>query len=96
MGVCSFPLKFTTCMSSLSDTLPVHGSLCGNWFALFVCSPAELPRSEVCGDMEPEHYTAPPCVSNNGFLFKTGSMARAITERKAREGNLLTIKSVVY
>ncbi|XP_049433460.1 arf-GAP with Rho-GAP domain, ANK repeat and PH domain-containing protein 1-like isoform X1 [Epinephelus fuscoguttatus] len=45
----------------------------------------ELPRSEVGGDMEAIHYTPPSCVSHNGFLFKTASMARAITERKARE-----------
>ncbi|KAM4628043.1 arf-GAP with Rho-GAP domain, ANK repeat and PH domain-containing protein 1 [Polymixia lowei] len=45
----------------------------------------ELPRSEVGGGMEAVHYSAPPSVSHNGFLFKTGSMARAITERKARE-----------
>lgn len=41
--------------------------------------------------MDPVHYSAPTCVSHNGFLFKTASMARAITERKAREGNLLTL-----
>ncbi|XP_070761411.1 arf-GAP with Rho-GAP domain, ANK repeat and PH domain-containing protein 1 isoform X2 [Enoplosus armatus] len=45
----------------------------------------ELPRSEVGGAMQTIHYSAPPCVSHNGFLFKTASMARAITERKARE-----------
>uniref|UniRef100_A0A8C4ETX6 Arf-GAP with Rho-GAP domain, ANK repeat and PH domain-containing protein 1 n=1 Tax=Dicentrarchus labrax TaxID=13489 RepID=A0A8C4ETX6_DICLA len=48
----------------------------------------ELPRLEVGGEMEPwvtSHYPTAPCVSHNGFLFKTGSMARAITERKARE-----------
>ncbi|XP_044058847.1 arf-GAP with Rho-GAP domain, ANK repeat and PH domain-containing protein 1-like isoform X5 [Siniperca chuatsi] len=45
----------------------------------------ELPRSEVGGAMEAVHYSAPPCVSHNGFLFKTASMARAVTERKARE-----------
>nr|XP_019950740.1 PREDICTED: arf-GAP with Rho-GAP domain, ANK repeat and PH domain-containing protein 1 isoform X1 [Paralichthys olivaceus] len=35
--------------------------------------------------MKAIHYSAPPCVTHNGFLFKTASMARAITERKARE-----------
>ncbi|XP_076591200.1 arf-GAP with Rho-GAP domain, ANK repeat and PH domain-containing protein 1 isoform X2 [Chaetodon auriga] len=45
----------------------------------------ELPRSEVGEAMNAVHYTAPPCVSHNGFLFKTASMARAVTERKARE-----------
>lgn len=37
--------------------------------------------------MKPVHYSAPPSVSHNGFLFKTASMARAVTERKSREGN---------
>ncbi|XP_070826091.1 arf-GAP with Rho-GAP domain, ANK repeat and PH domain-containing protein 1 isoform X1 [Chaetodon trifascialis] len=45
----------------------------------------ELPRSEVGEAMNAVHYTALPCVSHNGFLFKTASMARAVTERKARE-----------
>ncbi|XP_037631006.1 arf-GAP with Rho-GAP domain, ANK repeat and PH domain-containing protein 1-like isoform X3 [Sebastes umbrosus] len=45
----------------------------------------ELPRSEVGGGMEAVHYSPPPCVSHNGFLFKTASMARAITERKGKE-----------
>ncbi|CAL8361696.1 unnamed protein product [Merluccius merluccius] len=45
----------------------------------------ELPRSEVGGAMETVHYMPSPSVSYNGFLFKTGSMARAITERKGRE-----------
>ncbi|KAM7399346.1 hypothetical protein PAMP_018624 [Pampus punctatissimus] len=43
----------------------------------------EQPRSEVV--MEAVHYSPPPCVSHNGFLFKTASMARAITERKTKE-----------
>ncbi|XP_051934188.1 arf-GAP with Rho-GAP domain, ANK repeat and PH domain-containing protein 1-like isoform X1 [Hippocampus zosterae] len=45
----------------------------------------DLPRSEVDGGMEEVPFSAPTCVYHNGFLFKTGSMARAITERKARE-----------
>ncbi|KAK5929221.1 hypothetical protein CgunFtcFv8_010470 [Champsocephalus gunnari] len=45
----------------------------------------ELPRSEPGGGMDPRHYLPAPCVSHNGFLFKTASMARAITERKAKE-----------
>ncbi|XP_074535339.1 arf-GAP with Rho-GAP domain, ANK repeat and PH domain-containing protein 1 isoform X2 [Halichoeres trimaculatus] len=45
----------------------------------------ELPRSEVGGDMEALHYLPQPCVSHNGFLYKTASMARAITERKSKE-----------
>ncbi|XP_061575191.1 arf-GAP with Rho-GAP domain, ANK repeat and PH domain-containing protein 1-like isoform X2 [Cololabis saira] len=45
----------------------------------------ELPQLEVVSGMEPKHYQPPPCVSYNGFLFKTASMARAITERKGKE-----------
>ncbi|XP_052317412.1 arf-GAP with Rho-GAP domain, ANK repeat and PH domain-containing protein 1-like isoform X14 [Oncorhynchus keta] len=49
------------------------------------CVSAELPRSEVTGVMEPQHYSPQHPVTHNGFLFKTASMARPITERKARE-----------
>uniref|UniRef100_A0A3Q2YZB3 ArfGAP with RhoGAP domain, ankyrin repeat and PH domain 1 n=1 Tax=Hippocampus comes TaxID=109280 RepID=A0A3Q2YZB3_HIPCM len=42
-------------------------------------------NTEVDGGMEEVPFSAPTCVYHNGFLFKTGSMARAITERKARE-----------
>ncbi|XP_030600008.1 arf-GAP with Rho-GAP domain, ANK repeat and PH domain-containing protein 1 isoform X2 [Archocentrus centrarchus] len=45
----------------------------------------ELPRSEGIEAMDPEPYPKPPSVSHNGFLFKTPSMARAVTERKAKE-----------
>uniref|UniRef100_A0A674BBM2 ArfGAP with RhoGAP domain, ankyrin repeat and PH domain 1 n=1 Tax=Salmo trutta TaxID=8032 RepID=A0A674BBM2_SALTR len=45
----------------------------------------ELPRSEVTGVMEPQHYSPQHPVTHNGFLFKTASMVRPITERKARE-----------
>ncbi|CAI5694321.1 unnamed protein product [Oreochromis niloticus] len=45
----------------------------------------ELPRLEEVDAMDPEPYPLPPSVSHNGFLFKTGSMARPVTERKAKE-----------
>uniref|UniRef100_A0A7N8YMH4 ArfGAP with RhoGAP domain, ankyrin repeat and PH domain 1 n=1 Tax=Mastacembelus armatus TaxID=205130 RepID=A0A7N8YMH4_9TELE len=45
----------------------------------------KLPQSEVGGVMDVVPYSAPPCVSYSGFLFKTASMTRAITERKTRE-----------
>ncbi|KAL2096270.1 hypothetical protein ACEWY4_008418 [Coilia grayii] len=45
----------------------------------------ELPRLEVESHMETVHYMAPPSVTHNGFLFKTASMARPITERKTKE-----------
>lgn len=47
---------------------------------------SELPRLDVGGASDPVHYSAPPCVSHNGFLFKTASVSRAVAERKAREG----------
>ncbi|XP_046719255.1 arf-GAP with Rho-GAP domain, ANK repeat and PH domain-containing protein 1-like [Silurus meridionalis] len=45
----------------------------------------EIPRSEVKLAMHTEHYMAPPSITHNGFLFKTASMARPITERKNKE-----------
>uniref|UniRef100_A0A3Q1C9K9 ArfGAP with RhoGAP domain, ankyrin repeat and PH domain 1 n=1 Tax=Amphiprion ocellaris TaxID=80972 RepID=A0A3Q1C9K9_AMPOC len=42
-------------------------------------------NTEVGEAMDPVSYQPPPCVSHNGFLFKTASMARAVTERKAKE-----------
>uniref|UniRef100_A0AAX7UCG5 ArfGAP with RhoGAP domain, ankyrin repeat and PH domain 1 n=1 Tax=Astatotilapia calliptera TaxID=8154 RepID=A0AAX7UCG5_ASTCA len=45
----------------------------------------ELPRLEEVDAMDPEPYPLPPSVSHNGFLFKTASMARPVTERKAKE-----------
>ncbi|XP_057694032.1 arf-GAP with Rho-GAP domain, ANK repeat and PH domain-containing protein 1-like isoform X2 [Corythoichthys intestinalis] len=45
----------------------------------------ELPHSEVDSAMEEVHFPSPTCVYHNGFLFKTGSMARAFAERKTRE-----------
>ncbi|XP_053535167.1 arf-GAP with Rho-GAP domain, ANK repeat and PH domain-containing protein 1 isoform X2 [Ictalurus punctatus] len=45
----------------------------------------EIPRSEVKLAMHTEHYMAPPSITHNGFLFKTASMARPITERKSKE-----------
>uniref|UniRef100_A0A4W5M7F2 Uncharacterized protein n=1 Tax=Hucho hucho TaxID=62062 RepID=A0A4W5M7F2_9TELE len=49
-----------------------------------------LPRSEVTGVMEPQQYSPQHPVTHNGFLFKTSSMVRPITERKAREGEPIT------
>ncbi|XP_076850546.1 arf-GAP with Rho-GAP domain, ANK repeat and PH domain-containing protein 1-like isoform X2 [Brachyhypopomus gauderio] len=45
----------------------------------------EIPRSETKVAMHPEHYVPPPSITHNGFLFKTASMARPITERKNKE-----------
>ncbi|KAJ8410857.1 hypothetical protein AAFF_G00188140 [Aldrovandia affinis] len=45
----------------------------------------EIPRSDVGGHMDTVHYMAPPSITHNGFLFKTASMGRPITERKGKE-----------
>ncbi|XP_062872364.1 arf-GAP with Rho-GAP domain, ANK repeat and PH domain-containing protein 1-like [Trichomycterus rosablanca] len=45
----------------------------------------EIPRSDLKLAMHTEHYMAPPSITHNGFLFKTASMARPITERKNKE-----------
>ncbi|XP_067307581.1 arf-GAP with Rho-GAP domain, ANK repeat and PH domain-containing protein 1 isoform X1 [Pseudorasbora parva] len=45
----------------------------------------ELPRSEVKVAIDTVHYMAPPSITHNGFLFKTASMARPITEKKGKE-----------
>ncbi|KAG7278941.1 hypothetical protein CRUP_036592 [Coryphaenoides rupestris] len=46
----------------------------------------ELPHSELDGAMATvQHYAPSPSVCYNGFLYKTGSMARAITEHKGKE-----------
>ncbi|TRY85124.1 hypothetical protein DNTS_006329 [Danionella cerebrum] len=45
----------------------------------------EIPRSEIKVSIDTVHYMAPPSITHNGFLFKTASMARPITERKGKE-----------
>ncbi|KAF4104502.1 arf-GAP with Rho-GAP domain, ANK repeat and PH domain-containing protein 1-like isoform X2 [Onychostoma macrolepis] len=45
----------------------------------------EVPRSEVKVAIDRVHYMAPTSVTHNGFLFKTASMARPITEKKGKE-----------
>uniref|UniRef100_A0AAR2KAD8 ArfGAP with RhoGAP domain, ankyrin repeat and PH domain 1 n=1 Tax=Pygocentrus nattereri TaxID=42514 RepID=A0AAR2KAD8_PYGNA len=42
-------------------------------------------NTEVKIAVHAEHYMAPPSITHNGFLFKTASMARPITERKNKE-----------
>ncbi|XP_051520901.1 arf-GAP with Rho-GAP domain, ANK repeat and PH domain-containing protein 1-like isoform X2 [Myxocyprinus asiaticus] len=45
----------------------------------------ELPNSELKVAIDTMHYMAPPSITHNGFLFKTASMARPITEKKGKE-----------
>uniref|UniRef100_A0AAY4ESX0 ArfGAP with RhoGAP domain, ankyrin repeat and PH domain 1 n=1 Tax=Denticeps clupeoides TaxID=299321 RepID=A0AAY4ESX0_9TELE len=45
----------------------------------------EIPRSQFGVHMDTVHYMAAPSITHNGFLFKTASMVRLITERKAKE-----------
>uniref|UniRef100_A0A8C2A0F9 ArfGAP with RhoGAP domain, ankyrin repeat and PH domain 1 n=1 Tax=Cyprinus carpio TaxID=7962 RepID=A0A8C2A0F9_CYPCA len=42
-------------------------------------------NTEVKVAIDRVHYMAPPSVTHNGFLFKTASMARPITEKKGKE-----------
>ncbi|KAK7883306.1 hypothetical protein WMY93_029480 [Mugilogobius chulae] len=45
----------------------------------------ELFREEINPYTDPMPYPAPSTVCLNGFLFKTASMTRAVTDRKAKE-----------
>ncbi|XP_060682327.1 arf-GAP with Rho-GAP domain, ANK repeat and PH domain-containing protein 1 isoform X1 [Hemiscyllium ocellatum] len=45
---------------------------------------AETPRLE-SGYFDRQYYVAPPSITHNGFLYKTASMGKPITERKSRE-----------
>eukprot|EP00063_Salmo_salar_P095899 XP_014070734.1 PREDICTED: arf-GAP with Rho-GAP domain, ANK repeat and PH domain-containing protein 1-like [Salmo salar] len=71
------------CPSPLSLALAHHQKLQAEFLSHNLNT--ELPRSEVTGVMEPQHYSPQHPVTHNGFLFKTASVARPITERKARE-----------
>uniref|UniRef100_A0A8C7MAB6 ArfGAP with RhoGAP domain, ankyrin repeat and PH domain 1 n=1 Tax=Oncorhynchus kisutch TaxID=8019 RepID=A0A8C7MAB6_ONCKI len=73
----------TDCPSPLSLALAHNQKLQAQFLSHNLNS--ELPHSEVTGDMEPQHYSPQHPVIHNGFLFKTASMVRPITERKARE-----------
>lgn len=76
------------------------GLYCGQslcfFFLNFAFDPTEIPRSEVKLAMHTEHYMAPPSITHNGFLFKTASMARPITERKNKEGKPITITDQLH
>ncbi|XP_007564194.1 arf-GAP with Rho-GAP domain, ANK repeat and PH domain-containing protein 1 isoform X2 [Poecilia formosa] len=45
----------------------------------------ELPQLQTEPDMDLKYYPPPPCVSYEGYLFKTASMGRAVAERKMKE-----------
>lgn len=47
---------------------------------------AETPRLEVGGSEEKHYSVLLPCVTHNGFLYKTPSMAKPVSERKGQEG----------
>lgn len=47
---------------------------------------AETPRLEVGGGEEKHYSVLLPCVTHNGFLYKTPSMAKPVSERKGQEG----------
>ncbi|XP_069059876.1 arf-GAP with Rho-GAP domain, ANK repeat and PH domain-containing protein 1 isoform X2 [Pleurodeles waltl] len=46
---------------------------------------SELPRVDLQNNMEKQYYVARPSITHNGFLHKTPSMSKAISERKSRE-----------
>ncbi|XP_048453815.1 arf-GAP with Rho-GAP domain, ANK repeat and PH domain-containing protein 1-like [Rhincodon typus] len=45
---------------------------------------SETPRLEL-GYFDRQYYVAPPSITHNGYLYKTASMGKPITERKSRE-----------
>lgn len=47
---------------------------------------AETPRLEVGGSEEKHYSVSLPSVTHNGFLYKTPSMAKPVSERKGQEG----------
>uniref|UniRef100_A0A8B9ZV65 ArfGAP with RhoGAP domain, ankyrin repeat and PH domain 1 n=1 Tax=Anas zonorhyncha TaxID=75864 RepID=A0A8B9ZV65_9AVES len=48
-------------------------------------SSPETPRLEVGGGEEKHYSVLLPCVTHNGFLYKTPSMAKPVNERKGQE-----------
>lgn len=46
---------------------------------------SEIPRLELGTNIEKEYYVVRPNITHNGFLYKTSSMNRLVTERKAKE-----------
>uniref|UniRef100_A0A8C3CM13 ArfGAP with RhoGAP domain, ankyrin repeat and PH domain 1 n=1 Tax=Cairina moschata TaxID=8855 RepID=A0A8C3CM13_CAIMO len=46
---------------------------------------SETPRLEVGGGEEKHYSVLLPCVTHNGFLYKTPSMAKPVSERKGQE-----------
>ncbi|XP_059502842.1 arf-GAP with Rho-GAP domain, ANK repeat and PH domain-containing protein 1 isoform X2 [Stegostoma tigrinum] len=45
---------------------------------------SETPRLEL-GYFDRQYYVAPPSITHNGYLYKTASMGKPVTERKSRE-----------
>ncbi|XP_041440596.1 arf-GAP with Rho-GAP domain, ANK repeat and PH domain-containing protein 1 isoform X4 [Xenopus laevis] len=46
---------------------------------------SEIPRLELGTNIEKEYYVVRPNITHNGFLHKTSSMNRLVTERKSKE-----------
>ncbi|XP_041438699.1 arf-GAP with Rho-GAP domain, ANK repeat and PH domain-containing protein 1 isoform X2 [Xenopus laevis] len=46
---------------------------------------SEIPRLELGTNIEKEYYVVRPNITHNGFLYKTSSMTRLVTERKSKE-----------
>ncbi|XP_051782489.1 arf-GAP with Rho-GAP domain, ANK repeat and PH domain-containing protein 1 isoform X2 [Erpetoichthys calabaricus] len=45
----------------------------------------EIPRSDIGSHMDRQYYVAPPSITHSGFLYKTASMGKLVTDRKAKE-----------
>lgn len=73
-----FKVSLVLQITVLFHFVPLHYFV----FILFL----ELPQLQVEADMDLKHYPPPPCVSYEGYLFKTASMGRAVAERKVKEG----------
>ncbi|KAG8453192.1 hypothetical protein GDO86_004854 [Hymenochirus boettgeri] len=46
---------------------------------------SEIPRLDLGTNVEKQFYVVRPNITYNGFLYKTSSMSRPVTERKAKE-----------
>ncbi|XP_053312586.1 arf-GAP with Rho-GAP domain, ANK repeat and PH domain-containing protein 1 [Spea bombifrons] len=46
---------------------------------------SEIPRLDLGGNMEKNYYVTHQSITHNGYLYKTSSMTKLVTERKAKE-----------
>ncbi|KAM4702268.1 arf-GAP with Rho-GAP domain, ANK repeat and PH domain-containing protein 1 isoform 2-T4 [Discoglossus pictus] len=46
---------------------------------------SEIPRLDFGNNMERQYYVTRPSITHNGFLYKTSSMTKPVSEKKAKE-----------